>query len=1072
MKLPYRIQSILSKRNHSRSIKWNTFWKKVIWIILISGSCTVLFFGFYFLHDIPSIEKIADWNYFRESTVIYDKDGNEIYSIFKDGKRTYVWYDAISDSIKNAIISAEDRTFFENPWIDFKGLLRVTATYITGNYGRVWGASTISQQLIKNTLLTNERSIKRKVQEGYLSYRLNNNYTKEKILEMYLNAISFWYNANGIEQASRTFFWKSAKDVWPLWATILASLPNGPTKFSPYLHRDRLMGKLDVYPSENPENAKTLITSDDKKNYASLYNWFKSYIGWLSMTQESNSIELCWVKKENIKDDVFSPDRQWCLSLSFDEVLKFFSHITLEEEVKTENGLEKYTIEYTIGRKDFVASQMLEDGKIDGTTFLKIIYDGIDFEFKKYAENIKYPYFVMYIKEYLETKYGKDIDITSGLKVYTTIDPKLQDKAEELVKKQALINTKQYGAKSAALVSMDNKTGKLLAMVGWPDYFDTENWGNNNMITALRQPGSSFKPIVYALAVSKNPIGPESPVADTETDFAGYKPDNYDKQFYGVMMVKNALAYSRNIPAIKMLYLAGWEDAVVKFAKSLWLWTLKENAGYGAPLAIGAWEVRPIDMLQAYSIFANLWVKKELYSIEKIEDSEWNIIEEHKIEESDSPLFSPEASYIVNSILSDNNARPESSFWRWALSIAGKTVAAKTGTSNKDVSTKWVKKILPRDLWTIGYTPDITTVVWAGNVNGKETGPKCDGLNCAAPIWRGFMDFALKDKWNNWWKKPTWVYSYNIVKSSGKLATEETPKEQVVSTIMAVKFDTYDSWLKEVQIDSLCNGPLSENTPSEAIKTIYVPGSKPIIDGYDPSWTSAFFDAINNPKGLTGSVSVSWQQTTNPCERPSWPGNISITINALDWTNKSIETSWIGDRKINTLRVLINDILKKEFTYGTGANERLTESTGIDTVNQGDIIKVELVDVYGFKYTEMKTYMSKNDENPGDKETPGTTNGESINPEIVLINPKWWKLNLYEWDTFNLRFQVKVWTANREVLITIDDKTIQTANAWEFFVIPISSTWLASGLHTGKITVTDGNFKTVSKSFIINILKR
>lgn len=149
---------------------------------------------------------------------------------------------------------------------------------------------------------------------------------------------------------------------------------------------------------------------------------------------------------------------------------------------------------------------MLEDGKIDGAIFKKILYDGIEFEFKKYSENIKFPYFVMYIKEYLETKYGKDIDVTNGLKVYTTIDPKLQAYAEEAVKKQVAINKSQYGANSAALVSMDNVTGKLLSMVGGPDYFDTENGGNNNMVTAVRQPGSSFKPIIYSLAIAKNPI--------------------------------------------------------------------------------------------------------------------------------------------------------------------------------------------------------------------------------------------------------------------------------------------------------------------------------------------------------------------------------------------------------------------------------------------------------------------------------------------------------------------------------------------------------------------------------------
>jgi penicillin-binding protein 1A len=178
-----------------------------------------------------------------------------------------------------------------------------------------------------------------------------------------------------------------------------------------------------------------------------------------------------------------------------------------------------------------VAAQMLEDGKIDGDIFKKILYDGIEFEFKKYSEAIKYPYFVMYIKEYLETKYGKDIDVTSGLKVYTTIDPKLQDYAEAAVKKQVAINTTQYGASSAALVSMDNVSGRLLSMVGGPDYFDVAHGGNNNMVTAIRQPGSSFKPIVYSLAIAKNPIGPASPVTDGPISFGKWKPDNYDKSF-------------------------------------------------------------------------------------------------------------------------------------------------------------------------------------------------------------------------------------------------------------------------------------------------------------------------------------------------------------------------------------------------------------------------------------------------------------------------------------------------------------------------------------------------------------
>lgn len=241
------------------------------------------------------------------------------------------------------------------------------------------------------------------------------------------------------------------------------------------------------------------------------------------------------------------------------------------------------------------------------------------------------------------------------------------------------------------------------------------------MVIALRQPGSSFKPFIYALAIAKNPIGPESPIADTKTKFGEWEPNNYDMKFSGVMMVKTALDYSRNIPAAKMFYLAGGEDAIVKFWKEQGgLVTLKENAGYGAPLAIGAGEVRPLDLMQAYSVLANNGIKRDVFFISKIEDSDGNIIEEHKTipVDEEEPVLSPAAAYIVTSILSNNDARPESVFWRNALTIAGRTVAAKTGTSNKEISED---KILPRDLWTAGYTPQITTVVWAGNVNGKET---------------------------------------------------------------------------------------------------------------------------------------------------------------------------------------------------------------------------------------------------------------------------------------------------------------------------------------------------------------
>lgn len=264
---------------------------------------------------------------------------------------------------------------------------------------------------------------------------------------------------------------------------------------------------------------------------------------------------------------------------------------------------------------------------------------------------------------------------------------------------------------------MNNTTGEILAMVGGPDYFDEKNGGNNNMVTASRQPGSSFKPLVYAMAIAKKPIGPESPVLDGELKVGSWEVNNYDRKFHGIMSVGKALGFSRNVPAVKMYFHAGQEKEIIDTVKKLGISTLHENSGYGAPIALGTAEVKPIELMQAYSTFANNGIKRNMFAIKKIEDSQGGIVDEIK-ESPSEEVFSPAAAYIVNTILSKNDYRPNSPTWRNNLTINGKTVAAKTGTANKPAK-KESEKILPGDTWTIGYSPDITTVVWAGNVDGS-----------------------------------------------------------------------------------------------------------------------------------------------------------------------------------------------------------------------------------------------------------------------------------------------------------------------------------------------------------------
>jgi penicillin-binding protein 1A len=1065
--------------------------KILLWLFLL-GSIAIGIVIFTFMRDIPSIDSIEKGDYFQENTTIYDKKWAPIYTLFNDGKRTYIGYDAISQSMKDAIVSVEDKTFFENPGIDIKWLARAGYNYITDKTDTIKGTSTLSQQLISKTLLDKERSIKRKVREAYLSYELNKNYSKEKILEMYLNRISFGNNANGIEEAAKTYFGKSAKDVWPLWASILASLPKWPTYYSPYSHRDRLMGEVVVYPAIDPTAKVSLTKAEARKPYERMYSVFKWYLSGITMEAYDGEVRICGINKDYVRNSNYLPSDTWCIDTAYDNLLEFVGDIAIRDDIVDSGSTISHVLEYTIGRKDFVAVRMFEDGKIDGSTFKKIIYDGLEFQFQKYSENIKHPYFVMYIKEYLENKYGKDIDITQGLKVYTTLDPDLQEKAESLVKKQATTNKTQYGAKSAALVSMDNKNGALLAMVWGPDYFDTENGGNNNMVIAKRQPGSSFKPIVYALAISKNPIGPLSPVADVKTKFSNtWQPENYDGKFKGVMTVEKALAYSRNIPAIKMYYLAWQEESIEKHAQTLGLKTVNDAVVSGGALALGAEEVRPIDLMQAYSIFANLGIKRDVYAIEKIVDSQWNTIEEYKKPEKEEPVFSAAASYILTNILANIEARPEGK-WREYITIAwGRRAAVKTGTSDKKVGKlpDGDDKLLPRDLWTAWYTPQITTVVWAGNVDGKETYGTCDGLNCAAPIWRQYRDYAQKNLKKEDWNKPESVLDVTIVKSSGLLPTSSTPEWQKITTIMSIKPSETDSGFNSIGIDTLCNGPISENTPEGAIGYISIPNGKPVIDGYKEEWLSAFRASV----GATGRA------TSQPCERPGWPGNINISLSIVgigawaDSARKTLEWSWSWDRAVKSWSFIVDG----ETKTGQWVDNKTSGWGRTSIVNdEGEhTATFQVIDIYGFTYRESRTFRGGAlswDTSPSVPTTPSTTGAivpplqgsdlappiPSIQstptnpPQILLSNPRWGSVNLYKGDPFNLRFSISVVPGAREINVTLAGNTIKSATTGESFVVAVSTTSLEPGSYPIVISVIDSNLKTTTRSVNLTVLPK
>lgn len=580
--------------------------------------------------------QLPDFNNFENrnivnSTKIYDRTGKIVlYNIHDNIRRTEVPLSEISPYIRQATISIEDAHFYEHHGFRPTSFIRaLLANAKSGGFSQ--GGSTITQQVVKNALLTREKTITRKIKEVILSLKLDNELPKDSILQIYLNESPYGGTMYGVEEASLTFFNKHAKDVTLVEAAYLAALPQSPTYYSPYgKHRD---------------------------------------------------------------------------------------------------GLEK--------RKNLVLQRMFELGYINETEKELAQKESVSFE-KDISNSGKALHFVMYIREYLEEKYGTDIVQNGGLKIITTIDYPLQKKLEDIVREGSLINAAKFNAKNAALVAIDPKTGQILSMVGSRDFFDTEIPGQFNITTASRQPGSSFKPIVYAAALNLG-YTPETVLFDVPTQFSSlcdaygkplrastnasvcYMPDNYDGLFRGPVSLREALAQSLNVPAVKLLYLTGLKN-VISLAQSMGLSTINDPTRYGLSLVLGGGEITLLELTNAYGVFANNGVYNKQEGILEIRDNDNTIIEKFSIQEKD--VLPESITSQISSILSDNVARTPTYGAASALYFNNRPVAVKTGTTNDY-----------RDVWVVGYTPSVVIGMWSGNNDNTPIDKKVAGF-VLAPIWR------------------------------------------------------------------------------------------------------------------------------------------------------------------------------------------------------------------------------------------------------------------------------------------------------------------------------------------------
>jgi len=618
----------------------------------------VLVLGFFVVlplmaFNLPSPDKVVRRDGF--STKILDRNGVVLYDIYNGERRSPVTLSEIPLYLRQATISIEDKNFYKHQGFDPLGLVR--AFYYVVRYGRsLQGGSTLTQQLVKNVLFSSERSVIRKAKEFVLAIQIERKYTKDQILQMYLNEAPYGGTAWGVEAASEVYFGKKVKDINLVESAILAGLPQRPSVYSPF--------------SSNPK-------------------------AFIPRTQA-----------------VFRRMRE-------------DGYITSEQEKEANSQLSMV-------------------------------------QFQSKGAGFKAPHFVQYVQKILEDRYGENVVEQGGLKVTTTLDYKLQEKAQNIVSEEITKVEKQHITNGAAVV-VNPQTGEILAMVGSKNFSDPNYDGQFNVVTALRQPGSAIKPITYVTAF-KEGYTPSTLLMDVPTTFPGgagqpdYKPVNYDGKFKGPIQVRYALGNSINLPAVKMLAMVGIKDAL-QTAYDLGINSLKPDQTtlnrVGLSLTLGGGEVKLLELTGAYGAFMNKGYRIDPISILKVEDNSGKVLEEVKPKVEKRVLTEAEAFLIAN-ILSDNSARKDVFGENSLLNIPGRTVAVKTGTTNDK-----------KDNWTIGGNTQSLVGVWVGNNNNTSMLNVASGISGASPIWRRILLESLSGKPDQKFEIPAGVVTASVDSVSG-----------------------------------------------------------------------------------------------------------------------------------------------------------------------------------------------------------------------------------------------------------------------------------------------------------------
>lgn len=800
-------------------------------------------FYFFVIRELPNISEIEDAD-FNQTTVITDRNGIELYKLYEEN-RDYIPFEDISENFVNAIVATEDQRFRDNPGVDRKGIIRAWIADISSGWKSLQWWSTITQQVIKNILLTPEKKITRKLKEIILAVKLvkyvrNDVETKydwlsgkeidrkvkEHILELYANYIFLWNNSYGIEIASKTYFWKWAKSLDVLQWAILAGIPQAPSTYNPYTSTGLLMWEVTI---------KDRNTDQNLENPVEIPSSVRSQVI-KDIEQKITDANI-----ENKRDD--------------SRIAKFIGGL-LDYNISI--WWKDYAVKYVPGRKDSVLARMYEMWYISASDRKEAFIWAFDYEFNREPVAIKAPHFVFWVINQLEEEYDEEVLRTWGLQIKTSLDYDIQQLAEASIRDNWRHYT-SYEAYNAWLVYLDSLNGDVLAYVWSKDYNNEDIEGQVDMVQARRQPWSTIKPLVYSLGFTNMKLTIDSPIYDVPMTIGNNTPQNADGEFRWLTTIRKALAGSRNIPAIKMFMSVGWEKVIKNFLSDIWFTNLVMNQDYyWYSLGLWAAETPMLELANGYSHLSAMGKPAEINPIMEVRWSDGSILYQKDVELQEQ-IIPSWVSYLMWNMLSDKDNFPED--WRANFTIPGIDIATKSGTTNV---IKGETK-LPRDWWLATYTPSKVLVMRWWNTDGSPMRYDAYGWWLNSPAWKSFL---TKMKNQQYLKNETMeqvdVEKVNISKLSWKLSSVSTPLVFIKQSLWYIHSlpTEYDNQVSSYQIDTLCNGKPSDLTPSDALWSAWYIRPQTMMPGdYDQE------DVLTRWRnGGAASFWNSWYFSLNP-----WP---------------------------------------------------------------------------------------------------------------------------------------------------------------------------------------------------------